>query len=57
VLTEFKQVLLLFAGVLLVSSYKILFAGEEEEEDLSESPLIKFASKYLQTTDKMDGDK
>jgi hypothetical protein len=29
-------VLLLFAGVLLVSSYKILFAGEEEEEDLAD---------------------
>ncbi|KAJ1423341.1 integral membrane protein TerC family-domain-containing protein [Ochromonadaceae sp. CCMP2298] len=56
VLTQFKQVLLLFAGVLLVSSYKILFAGEEEEEDLADSPLIKFASKYLPVSEQKDGD-
>mmetsp|Transcript_31701 Transcript_31701/g.69840 ORF Transcript_31701/g.69840 Transcript_31701/m.69840 type:complete len:338 (+) Transcript_31701:61-1074(+) len=52
VLTQFKQVLLLFAGVLLVSSYKILFAGEEEEEDLADSFFtlvngVKMATPYL----------
>lgn len=29
---NFKQVLLLFAGILLYSSYQVLFQGEEEEE-------------------------
>lgn len=33
---RFHPVLLLFAGILLFSSYKLLTESEEEEEDLSE---------------------
>lgn len=33
-LENFHQVLLIFAGILLVSSYKILFSGEDEEDDV-----------------------
>lgn len=58
-LQQFHQVLLLFAGVLLFSSYKILFKSDEEEEEdegFAASPLIKFAAKFLKTTDKLDGD-
>ena len=32
-IANFHQILLLFAGILLYSSYKILFAGEDGDED------------------------
>ena len=36
---SFKQVLGLFAAILLYSSYKILFQGEEDEEEVRDYPL------------------
>lgn len=57
-LTNFHQVLLLFAFVLYYSSYKILFTGndDEEEEDMSDNFIVNFSKKYLKMTDKADGD-
>ena len=58
-LEQFHQVLLLFALVLGFSSYKILFAGEDEDddEDLESNAVVKFAKLFLKTTDSFDGDK
>lgn len=59
VLTNFHQVLLFFAAILLVSSYKILFGGDggDDDEDISENAIVKFANRFLKTSDKLDGDK
>jgi TerC family integral membrane protein len=54
-LANFKQVLGLFAVVLAYSSFKILFSGDDEDEDPADSAVVKFAKKYLRTTDKRDG--
>jgi TerC family integral membrane protein len=55
---KFKQINLLFATVLLYSSLKILFkGGEEKEEDPADSHVVKFAKKYLRTTEKREGTK
>lgn len=55
---QFRPVLLIFAGILLYSSYNLLFGDEDEEdEDLSESPVFKLCNKYLNVTDEYDGDK
>lgn len=57
-LQQFTQVLLLFSAVLAVSSYKILAAGDDDEdEDISENAIVKLSRKYLKTTDQFDGDK
>lgn len=56
-LEESKGVLLLFAGVLGVSSFKLLFTEEEEEEDLSENGIVQFATQLVDSTDSYDGDR
>ena len=55
---KFRGAFLVFAGILLVSSYKILFSDkEDEEEDLEGNAAIKLAQKWLPTTDYYDGDR
>lgn len=55
---SFKGVLLVFAGFLIFSSFKILTGGEEEEEeDLSQNSVVKLASRLVQSTTEYDGDK
>uniref|UniRef100_A0A7S0HY79 EF-hand domain-containing protein n=1 Tax=Hanusia phi TaxID=3032 RepID=A0A7S0HY79_9CRYP len=56
---QFRGVLLVFAGLLMYSSFKMLSGGEEEEEnaDVSENSIVKFASKLVQATPEYDGDK
>ena len=53
---SFKPVLLGFAALLVYSSAKMMMV-EEEDEDLSENQVIKFAQKYLPSTDVYDGDR
>jgi TerC family integral membrane protein len=54
---EFHAILLGFAGILLYSSASVLFGGEgEEDEDLSDNPIIKFSNKFIQSTSVYDGD-
>ena len=45
-----QGVLLVFAGVLLYSAYGLLTEGEEEEEDLSQNPIVKLTTRYLPST-------
>jgi len=56
VVERFKGVLLVFSGILLYSAYGILTEGDDDEEDLSNNPIVKFTKQYLPSTDEYDGD-
>ena len=58
-LENFHQLLLGFAAILYVASYKIIFGGEggDDEEDVSENTVVKFAKAYFKSSDQFDGDK
>uniref|UniRef100_A0A452XRS9 Thylakoid membrane protein TERC, chloroplastic n=1 Tax=Aegilops tauschii subsp. strangulata TaxID=200361 RepID=A0A452XRS9_AEGTS len=53
---SFEAVNLFFAAILLFSSYK-LFAGDEEESDLSDNFIVKTCQKFIPVTDYYDGDR
>ncbi len=59
VLERFRPVLLLFAAILLGSSYKILFAGdgEEEEDDMSDNAVVTLVRRLLPVSSDYDGDR
>eukprot|EP00873_Tetraselmis_striata_P037174 jgi/Tetstr1/457438/TSEL_044023.t1 len=54
---NFKPALLLFAGVLVYSSYGILAGGEEEEEaeDLEDNSIVKFCRRFITVGGSYDG--
>jgi len=54
---QFKPIILVFAGILIYSSGKLLLDSEDEPEDLRDNPVVKFASRWIETTDKYDGNK
>lgn len=55
---NFKPVLLVFAGILIFSSYKLLSEGDDdEEEDMADNAIVKFCSKFLKVSEDYDGDK
>lgn len=54
---RFRWVVLLFAGILLGSAWKLLTGGEEEEEDLSGNFMLKIAGKMCNAVDQYDGDR
>ena len=56
-ISQFHAVLLVFAGILIISSAKILFSDEDEEEDLSDNSIVQFSKKLLKSTDKLDEDR
>jgi len=57
-LKEFHEVLLVFAAILLYSSYQVIAGDDDdEEEDLSENAIVKFANNLFSSTEKFDGDK
>lgn len=53
---SFEAVNLFFALILLFSSYK-LFAGDDEESDLSDNFIVKTCQKFIPVTDYYDGDR
>mmetsp|Transcript_19812 Transcript_19812/g.50405 ORF Transcript_19812/g.50405 Transcript_19812/m.50405 type:complete len:367 (-) Transcript_19812:329-1429(-) len=57
---HFKPVLLVFAGILLLSSGTILAesfsSSEKEEADLSDNAVVKLCKSLFRMTDEMDGD-
>jgi len=56
-LQEFREVLLVFAAILLFSSFKVIVGDDDdEEEDLSDNAIVKFANNLFSSTDKFDGD-
>lgn len=56
---NFHAVLLVFAGILIFSSGKVIFGSEEDEDegDLSENQIVKFSNNVINSTDKFDGDR
>jgi len=60
-LEQYREILLVFAGILVYSSAKVLvdLAGgdDEDEEDMGENAIVKFSKKLLPTTDSFDGAK
>lgn len=54
---HFRPVLLVFAAILLFSSYKLLTEEEEEDEDLSDNALVNLCKKFITVSDDYDGDK
>lgn len=56
-LENFHAILLVFAGILVYSSAKVILGGgdDEKEEDLSENTIVKFAHAFIDSTDKYDG--
>ncbi|MEW5300183.1 MAG: hypothetical protein WDW36_003131 [Sanguina aurantia] len=58
IIEDFQPALLVFAGILLFSSFKLLSAGDDdEEEDLSNNFVVKACRRLLPVTDAYDGDK
>ncbi|PNH08946.1 hypothetical protein TSOC_004468 [Tetrabaena socialis] len=57
-INEFEPLLLLFAGILLFSSFKLLTAGgDDDDDDFSENFIYKFCARIIKVTDQYDGDK
>jgi len=57
-LQNFREVLLVFAGILLYSSAKVIAGDDEDDEDdLSENSIVKFANNIMGSTDQFDGDR
>jgi len=55
---EFHEVLLVFAAILLFSSFKVIVGEEDdEEEDLSNNAIVNFSKNLFSSTDKFDGDR
>ena len=57
-LQNFREVLLVFAGILIFSAVKVI-AGDDsdDEEDLNENQIVKFANNIMSSTDQFDGDR
>lgn len=55
-LQRFRGILLIFAGILLYSSFNLLTKTDEEEEDEGTNAIINFSQSVLDTTDEYDGD-
>lgn len=54
---NFKPILLVFAGILIFSSYKLISQGDsDEEEDMADNAVVKFCSKLFDVSDDYDGD-
>jgi hypothetical protein len=47
---EFNAVNLVFAGILLFSSFKLLQGDDDEDEDLSNNYIVKTCSKLINST-------
>lgn len=53
---SFKPVLLVFAGILVFSSAKMLVGKDKEEESLEDNKVVQFATKLMNSTDQYDGE-
>ena len=56
VVSEFKWVLYIFGVFLILTALRMLF-GVEKQRDLRQSPVVKFARKYLKVSDDFHGEK
>jgi len=59
-LHQYRAILLVFAGILVYSSAKVLIPGadgDDEEEDMSENAIVKFSRNLIDSVDEFDGDR
>lgn len=57
IIEHFEPILLVFAGILIFSSYKLLAEGDEEEdEDMGENAIVKFCSNLIPVSKDYVGD-
>jgi len=56
-LQNFHEILLVFSGILVFSSVKLLIGEEEEEENMEENTIIKLSRKLINATPNFDGDR
>jgi TerC family integral membrane protein len=55
---HFKSVLVLFALILLLSSFKLLSSSEDEDDgDLSDNDIVRLCSRFVKSTGAYDGDR
>ncbi|CAM9588491.1 unnamed protein product [Scytosiphon promiscuus] len=54
---RFQWITVVFAAILLVSSYKLLVENEEEEHDLSQNTLVRMSKRLVGAVDEYDGDR
>jgi TerC family integral membrane protein len=54
---NFKIVTLIFAIVLIVSSFKMLKNEEDDDNDLDNNYIMKISKRFMKTSDHYDGDK
>lgn len=56
-LKKYRAILLVFAGILIYSSAKSLFPGDnnDEDEDVGENAIVKFSRELIDSTDEFDG--
>jgi TerC family integral membrane protein len=52
---QFEPLLLLFAAILLYSSFRLLADSEDGDEDLSKNSLVQFCQKLIPVSTKYDG--
>eukprot|EP01025_Chloroclados_australasicus_P021939 TRINITY_DN22856_c0_g1_i2.p1 TRINITY_DN22856_c0_g1~~TRINITY_DN22856_c0_g1_i2.p1 ORF type:complete len:427 (+),score=59.58 TRINITY_DN22856_c0_g1_i2:180-1283(+) len=57
IVESFKPALLVFALILIFSSYKLLQSRDEEEEDLSQNWMVNYLKKVIEVSDNYDGDR
>ena len=57
-LANFHEVLLVFAAILLFSSFAFFLGdNDEEDEDFSENTIVRFSKSLIPSTEKFDGDR
>ncbi|CAB1118984.1 unnamed protein product [Ectocarpus sp. CCAP 1310/34] len=54
---RFQWITVVFAAILLVSSYKLLVESEEEDHDLSQNTLVRMSRRLVGAVDEYDGDR
>jgi TerC family integral membrane protein len=56
-LENFREVLLVFAGILIFSAVKVIAGDDDEDdEDLSDNQIVKFTKNIMGSTDQFEGD-
>ena len=54
---KFKIVTLVFAIILLVSSFKMLYSNDDDDDDLDNNYIMVLSKKFLRTSTSYDGDR
>jgi TerC family integral membrane protein len=55
-LKKFQWIILVFAGILIISAYKLL-QEDDEEEDLHNNMILKYSKWLIKSSDEYDGEK